>query len=75
MEAQKHAPDVYEQADRLTKLSEQLRDVRNYTEANRINEEILRVQRQIVRVQKQIAQAMKAQEDYEKARRKVGRAG
>lgn len=67
MEAQKHISDVYEQADRLMKLSDELRNVRDYAEANRINEEILKVQRQI-------AQAMKAQEDYERARRKVGRA-
>lgn len=67
MEAQKHTPDVYEQADRLMTLSDDLRKARDYAEANRINEEILRVQRQI-------AQAMKAQEDYEKARRKMGRA-
>ena len=67
MQAQKHLPDVYEQADRLMKLSDDLRKARDYAEANRINEEILRVQRQI-------AQAMKAQEEYEKARRAMGRA-
>jgi hypothetical protein len=67
MEAQKHFPEVYEQADRLMKLSEDLRNAHDYAEADRIAEEILQVQRQI-------AQAMRAQQDYEEARREMDRA-